>query len=146
MIDNETIKNENDKVLNKKYDLKLKQIFTILIIAGLFLVFAIYMLFMASDQEKYNMFITELKFSVSHDTSAFGSVYICGLFSIPIVIYMLELLIYKVKDVLILDNSGITYYAPEYKKVFIPKEKIEDIYITDRGQMKIKLKCINLRN
>ena len=145
MIDNETIKNENDKVLNKKYDLKLKQIFTILIIAGLFLVFAIYMLFMASDQEKYNMFITELKFSVSHDTSAFGSVYICVLFSIPIVIYMLELLIYKVKDVLILDNSGITYYAPEYKKVFIPKEKIEDIYITDRGQMKIKLKDCKIK-
>ena len=145
MINNEAMENEKDKVLNKKYDLKLKRIFTILIIASLFLTFAIYMLFMSSDQERYNMFITELKSSVKHDTSAFGSVYICGLFSIPIVIYMLELLIYKIKDVLILDNSGITYYAPEYRKVFIPKDKIEDIYITDRGQMKIKLKDYKIK-
>lgn len=124
----------------KKYDLKLKQIFIMLIIAGLFIIYAAYMLFMASDEERANMFINELRLSVYHEDFVFGAVCICGLFSVPIVIYMLELLIYKIKNVLILSDDGITYYAPEYKKVFIPKDKIEDIYITDRGQMKVKLK------
>lgn len=133
---------ENNK---KKYDLKIKQVFIMLIIAGIFVIFASYMLFIASDEERFNMFMTELKFSIHHETSAFGAVYICGLFSIPIVIYMLELLIYKIKEVLILEENGITYYAPEYKKVFIPKDKIEDIYITDRGQMKIKLKDYEIK-
>ena len=34
---------------------------------------------------------------------------------------------------------------PEYKKVFIPKDKIEDIYITNRNHMKIKLKDYEIK-
>ena len=75
----------------KKYDLKLKQIFTMLIISGIFVIFALYMLFMVSNEERYNMFITELKFSAHHQISAFGSVYICGLFAIPISITYLNI-------------------------------------------------------
>lgn len=124
----------------KKYNLNLKKVFILLIISALFVMFALYMMFIASDEEQYNMHLTELKYSLTHDTSVFGSVYICGFFSFFILIRMLALLIYKIKDVLILEEKGITYYSPKYRKAFIPKDKIKDIYITDRGQMKILLK------
>lgn len=129
----------------KKYDLKFKKVFINLIIAGLFLVFAYYMLFVASSEEKFNMFMIEYATSIQYNSLTFGSAYICGLFAIPVLIYMLELLIYKTKNVLIIDDDGITYYAPEYKKVFIPKDKIEDIYITNRNHMKIKLKDYEIK-
>lgn len=129
----------------KKYDLKFKKVFINLIIAGLFLVFAYYMLFVASSEEKFNMFMIEYTTSIQYNSLTFGSAYICGLCAIPVLIYMLELLIYKIKNVLIIDDDGITYYAPEYKKVFIPKDKIEDIYITNRNHMKIKLKDYEIK-
>ena len=43
----------------KKFDLKLKRVFIILIIVGLFLTFAYYMLCIASDEERFNMFMIE---------------------------------------------------------------------------------------
>lgn len=103
------------------------------------------MLFVASNEEKFNMFMIEYATSIQYNSLTFGSAYICGLFAIPVLIYMLELLIYKTKNVLIIDDDGITYYAPEYKKVFIPKDKIEDIYITNRNHMKIKLKDYEIK-
>lgn len=129
----------------KKYDLKLKKVFINIIVAGLFLVFAYYMLFVASNKEKFNMFMIEYATSIQSNSLAIGSTYICGLCAIPLLIYMLELLIYKIKDVLIIDDDGITYYAPEYKKVFIPKDKIEDLYITNHNHMKIKLKDYEIK-
>lgn len=116
-----------------------------LIIAGTLIFFAYYMLFGASNEEKFNMFIIEFKTSVRYESSDIGAVYLCGLFAIPVLIYMLELLIYKIKDVLIFSDDGITYYAPEYKKVFIPKDKIKDIYITQRNQIKIILKDYEIK-
>lgn len=129
----------------KKYNLNFRNVFIMLIIAGTLIFFAYYMLFGASNEEKFNMFIIEFKTSVRYESSDIGAVYLCGLFAIPVLIYMLELLIYKIKDVLIFSDDGITYYAPEYKKVFIPKDKIKDIYITQRNQIKIILKDYEIK-
>lgn len=82
----------------KKYDLKFKKVFINLIIAGLFLVFAYYMLFVASSEEKFNMFMIEYTTSIQYNSLTFGSAYICGLCAIPVLIYMLELLIYKINS------------------------------------------------
>jgi len=129
----------------KKYSLNLKKVFILLIISILLAMFAYYMLFIASDEEKHTMFIYALKYSTSSHQLLFGCVFTCGVFAFLIIIYMLELLIYKIKDILILEENGITYYAPEYKKVSIPKDKIQDIYIAQTGQMKIILKDYEIK-
>jgi len=129
----------------KEYNLRVKKVLIFLFIAGVFVAFAGYMFFLASDKEKLDMFLYELKFSIHQQQGVFGSVYICGLLAIPMLVYMIELLICKTKGVLVLSNEGIAYYAPEYGRIFIPAEKIEKIYITDVKHMKIALKDYEIK-
>lgn len=129
----------------KKYDLKASKVIILLIISIIAIMAALYMLFIATNKEKFDMFINDLIFSIRQKQAVFGSVYTCGFFAILIGIYMLQLLMYKIKGVLVLSHDGIKYYAPEYGEVYISKDKIEDIYITSNDQMKIKLKNYELK-
>ena len=128
--------NEN----KKSYDLRVKKVLLVLFAASVFVFFSIYMMFFASDKEKLDMFLYDLRFSLRYGEAIIGSLYTCGVFALFIIIYNLELILYKIKQILILSNEGITYYSPEYGKVFISKNQIEDIYITDVKQLKIILK------
>jgi hypothetical protein len=128
----------------KKYNLKLKTILIDVVVMGIFILFGCHM-FTASPEEKIEMLIVEIKYNLFRNGYVLGSVYICTIYFIPIMIYMLEMLVYKRKDVLILESEGITYYAPDHGKVFIPKDKIDDIYITAHNQMKIKLKNYEIK-
>ena len=73
----------------KKYNLNLKKVFILLIISILFVVFAFYMVFLSSDEEKYNLFLYELKYSIGSNTLVFGYICTCGVFEFLIVLYML---------------------------------------------------------
>ena len=131
--------------MEKKYNLNLKKVLLMLIIALGILLFVYYIFFIMSDEERRVFFASHRyrryhRYTIRNYYGIEWAIIIGGFLSIPTIIYMIELLVYKINGKLVFSNEGITYYTPEYGKVFIPKDKIEDISITEKGHMKIKLK------
>jgi len=68
------------------------------------------------------------------------------IYSFIYILYILELIIYKRKEVLIISQEGIKYSTPIYGNIEIPKHTIDDIYISNRNQLKIRYKNLKFKN
>lgn len=116
----------------KKYDLNIKLIFTIFILCIVTISFSIYIAFFASIEEQiryhYIMMIT-IKQHVP---------FVSGIFLIPYVIYLIALLIYKRKSVLVIYENRIEYYSLKKGKIVIEQQDIIDIYVTNKLVIKYK--------
>ena len=122
-----------------KYDLKVKRVVCFLIALVIFLALLIYFMFFSPDYQREKLLLYSLKYS-SKNNIIISEIILMSIFlSTFTIIYMIKSLFYKRKDILILSEDGITYYAPEYGKVYIPKDKIKDAYVTNRNSMKIIL-------
>ena len=116
----------------KKYDLNIKLIFTIFILCIVTISFSIYATFFASIEEqiRYHYIVT---MSIKQHVPL-----VSGIFLIPYVIYLIALLTYKRRSVLVIYENRIEYYSLKKSKIVIEQQDIIDIYVTNKLVIKYK--------
>ena len=123
--------------MKKSYNLNSKKVVIMIIISLVCVAFSIWFNIYATIGQRFRAFATEIR-----EDEPLGSVFIFGIIMLLVLIYNLELLIYKRKNILEISENGIVYYAPEYGRMEFLKENIKDIYFVDKGVftlLKIKL-------
>lgn len=122
----------------KKYDLNIKRVVVVLLLSAVVIWLAVYMCFFSTMEEKIDITVTL--------STVIGNpfvIYIGGIVMFLVSIYMIKLLLYKRKDILIISDDKINYSNPIYGDIEIQKSFIDDIYISTAGHVKII--CKNLK-
>lgn len=110
----------------EKYDLNLKLIFFILAVCIGSVCFSLYIIFFSSLQEALH-YQAIIMIATGEPVYA-GS----GILLIPYIIYLIALVVYKRRNVLIIYENKIEYYNLLKGKMIIEKKAINDIYISEK--------------
>lgn len=126
----------------ERYDLNLKLIFFILAVCIGSVCVSLYIIFFASLQEALHY--QGIAMIATREPVYAGS----GILFIPYIIYLLALVVYKRKNVLIIYENKIEYYNLLKGKIVIEKKSINDIYISEKLVVKYnennKIKTLNI--
>lgn len=123
--------------MKKTYDLNVKKVLLLEAFLVLCITWLIDVVFFQPEEILTDR--DSLSFFYRYGMTVDSVIIIGGILIMLAVIYNLELLLYKRKNVLVLEETGITYYAPEFGKRKVEKENIQNIYFTG-SELKIKLK------